>query len=291
MSETTKLPDGTDDQGYEAAMKELDVLKEKGVAQTHAVTTPNKRTGPITPVESFKAELAKDYMVQVTNYFKGDKEKAMRFMSAVVYSVRKTPKLMLCERESLLEAFMTCAEYQLYPSQASGEAYVIPYADKAQFQLGYQGIITLLYRAGVQAIRSQIVYEKDAFNYQEGLETLLEHKPFMNGDRGKPIAVYAIAVVNGISIFKVMTESDVMKFKQFSKSKDTKFTPWNPENDPGLAMWAKTCIKQLAKTLPKNDELVEAFEKDNQDSIIADRHGTLDAGGPAVGRAFHQPEE
>lgn len=254
---------------------------------THIATTPNKK--PVTTLDQFRHQLVGDYQKQVLNYFSGQKEKAMKFMSAVVYSAQRNPALLECDRTTLLHAFMSAAEYQLYPSSVSGEAYVIPYKGKAQFQLGYQGIITLLYRAGVEAVNAQIICEKDIFEYEEGLEPKLVHKPNVLENRGKPIGVYAIAAVNGHKLFKVLSETDVMKFKGFSQSKNSEYTPWNSDNDPELWMWRKTAIKQLSKLLPKNETLQKAIEKDNEDSIIEARRANLDAGGPAVGRALHDP--
>ena len=250
---------------------------------THAVTTPNKK--PPTELEVFKAKLVGDYQKQVANYFMGRKDEAMKFMSAVVNSVQKTPELLKCDGASLMQSFMTCAEYQLYPSNASGEAYVLPYAGKAQFQLGYQGVITLLYRNGIDSINTNIVYSNDTFDYEEGLAPKLVHKPTFK-DRGEAIAVYAVANINGQKLFKVMGRDDVLKFKGFSKSANSTFSPWNEKNDPELHMWRKTCIKQLAKVLPKNNVIAKALEQDNnEDSNLPSAN--LDAAGIATGKALH----
>lgn len=250
---------------------------------THVVTTPNKK--PMTDIEVFKASLVGDYQKQITNYFEGNKEEALKFMSSIVRSVQKIPELLKCDKGSLMTAFMSCAEYKLYPSTVSGEAYVLPYKGKAQFQLGYQGIITLLYRAGVSAIKTNIVYANDDFTYEEGLEAKLIHKPTLVGAKGDAIAVYAIAVVNGEKVFKVMSKEEVLKFKEFSQAKASEYSPWNSKNDPELHMWRKTCIKQLAKILPKNDTIAKAIDEDNKDSnIIRDNR---DASGIATGRALH----
>lgn len=255
---------------------------------SHAVTRPNYNNKPTLNVDDLKKELVKDYQKQVENYF-GDKEKALKFMSAVMYSTQKTPKLLECDKTSLLQAFMSCAEFQLFPSNVSGEAFIIPYKGKAQFQLGYQGIITLLWRAGIN-IRSQIVYEKDEFNYEEGLQAFLIHKPNIFGERGKPIGVYAIATLdNGQIQHKVMSEKDILEFKKLSQSKDSEYSPWNSKSDPELWMWKKTCIKQLAKTLPKTETIQKAIAIDNEESII--QKDKLDPTGPAAAKALHMPNE
>lgn len=229
------------------------------------------QTRALTPIDQFKVELSKQHLKAINNFFRGDNEKVMKFMSSVMYSLQKTPKLLSCKKDTLINAFMTCAEYELYPSSVSGEAYVLPYKDEAQFQLGYQGVLTLLYRAGMKNVTAEIVHEHDEFDYQAGLSPTLIHRPNVFGERGKAIGVYAVATLSsGEKQFKVLGEKDVMKFKEFSKSKGSEYSPWNPKNDPELSMWKKTAIKQLAKFLPKNSTIYEAFEKDNRDSRISD---------------------
>ena len=69
-----------------------------------------------------------------------------------------------------------------------------------------------------------------------------------------------------------MAKDEVLAFKKFSKSANgqygDKYSPWNPDNDPELNMWRKTAIKQIAKILPKNEEIYKALDNDNDDSDI-----------------------
>lgn len=240
----------------------------------------------ITPIEEFRGQLAhRDIQTQILNYFGGDEDVTRKFMSSAVHVCRTVPELLKCNRASLMEALITCADVKLFPSSVSGEAYILPYAGEAKFQLGYQGLITLFYKAGVQAITSKIVYSNEKFEYEEGLNPRLIHIPLMD-NRGEAVAVYAIADLNTKRIFHVMSKADVMKIKDMSKAKNSKFSPWNT-NDPELWMWRKTCIKQLGKVLPKNETIAKAIDRDNQDSIVSERK-TFDAknvteGAPTMG--------
>lgn len=192
-------------------------------------------------------------------------------MSSVIYSIQKTPKLLECDRTSLMNAFMTCAEFWMFPSAASGECYVLPYGKQAQFQLWYQWVVTLLYRAWIQSIRTEIVRKNDTFKYVNG--EIYHEIDFTksNKDRGEPFACYAIAKVNWQELVKVMNAEDILKFKSFSKSASSEYSPWNEKNDPELHMWRKTLIKQISKNLPKNEMFAKAIEEDNQDSTISDQ--------------------
>jgi recombinase, phage RecT family len=164
------------------------------------------------------------------------------------------------------------AQLGLMPSDVSGEAYVLPYKGKAQFQLGYQGLITLFYRAGGQSIQAEIVRKNDKFSYKNGK---IEHEIDIfksNKDRGEAVGAYAIATVGGQEIVKAMNKDDILNIGiKFSKSYNTDYTPWKEKNDPELMMWKKTVLKQLGKLLPKNETINRALAADNEDSIIGDR--------------------
>jgi recombination protein RecT len=196
-----------------------------------------------------------------------DKSLQIKFVSALSTVFSATPMLKSCDPETIRNAFIKCLEYRLFPNGVSGEAYIIPYGKEAQFQLGYQGIITILGRAGYN-IRSQIVYENDEFFYEEGENAKLVHRPIVFKEKGKPIGVYAVSEKNNVKTFKVLSAEDILKFRNYSKSKDSKFSAWT--NDPELYMWRKTAIKQLAKLLYKeeNQEIFKAIDDDNKDSII-----------------------
>ena len=61
-----------------------------------------------------------------------------------------------------------------------------------------------------------------------------------------------------------MGKEDILAIgKKFSKSYDSNYSPWNESNDPELWMWKKTCLKQVAKLVPKNERLLKAIDYDN----------------------------
>lgn len=260
--------------------------------KTHAVSKPNKTE--ITTVGDVRSWLEGDNLnKQIVSYFRNDKAASMQFVTAAIDYIRRTPKLLECTKTSLIMSFLQLAQFRFMPSSVSGEAFVIPYKDRhsqttqAQFQLGYQGILTLLYRhPKVSTVAAQIVYENDTFEYEEGLEPRLVHKPAIGEDRGKPVAVYAVAkMADGSKVFKVMSEDEVMKIKAMSKAAGSKHSPWN-SNDPEKWMWRKTCIIQLSKTLPKTHDFNIAVAKDYEGSGL--EMPTLDPEGPGTGAANHR---
>lgn len=65
----------------------------------------------------------------------GDEDKARKFLSAVVTCFQNVKGLDTCTPASLMSAFMKMAELDMFPSNVSGQAYILPYAGQAQFQL------------------------------------------------------------------------------------------------------------------------------------------------------------
>ena len=257
---------------------------------THVTTKPNTRA--LTPIEVLRGNLDSEFSTSVENYYRGDKRGALQFKTAVVDYVRKVPKLLECNRQSLLSAFVQLAQFNFMPSSVMGEAYVIPYGAEAKFQIGYQGIVSLLYRTNkVKSVTSTIIYKNDTFEYEEGLTPRLYHKPTPFGaDKGEAIGVYTVAVLSGgVSTFKVMSKEEVMEIKELSKAKSSKESPWNSDKDPQFGMWRKTCLIQHSKFLPKTADFQVALEKD-MDGEGMEKNGGLDAGGIAVGRALHGPQ-
>lgn len=253
------------------------------------MTTQNQLV--IKSPDDLKVFIAKNYLAQIKNFF-GDDRQAMKFLSSVMASVQKTPKLLECEAMTVVNSFMTMAQLGLMPSDVSGEAYVLPYQGKAQFQLGYQGLVTLFYRAGGQSIRAEIVREKDNFSYINGV---IQHEIDIfksNKDRGEAVGAYAIAVVHGQEISKVMNKKDIIDMgKNFSKSFNTTFTPWKETNDPELWMWKKTVLKQLGKLMPKNETIFRAISADNEDSRINKGvEGMVETSNLKMGNFLKQPE-
>ena len=118
----------------------------------------------------------------------------------------------------------------------------------------YQGWITLLSRAGVTGLSAEIVRENDTIKLLNGVVHHEIDPRVSQVNRGKAIGAYAEAYFGGKKQSKYMNGEDIMAYaKKFSKAFNTSDSPWNEKNDPELWMWKKTCIIQLAKLLPKND--------------------------------------
>ena len=229
-------------------------------------------------VTDLKKMLAGECHKQIQNHF-GDERKALKFLSSVVAAAQRTPKLLECEPMSVINSFMTMASLQLMPSDVSGHAFVLPYNNKnglvAQFQLGYKGMVVLAFRSNiVKDIACEIVFEKDKFDYTNGVITHTPDVFAAAGERGKPIGAYCIVrLTNGGMVHKVMAMHEILDIAaKFSKSFKSSFSPWSDGQDPQMWMEKKTVLRQTMKLVPQDDKLIEAIARDDDsDSIIGDR--------------------
>ena len=90
-------------------------------------------------------------------------ERAERFTRICLTAMRQTPKLAQCEPASILGAMMTCAQLNLEPNTPQGLAYLIPYGRECQFQVGYKGLMQLMYRSGaIASFNVDVVYRTGA---------------------------------------------------------------------------------------------------------------------------------
>ena len=214
-----------------------------------------------------------------------DEKRYLKFVSSMTTCIASDPKLLSCTPESLMGAFYECARVDLFPSNQIGECYILPYKDKAQFQMGYKGFVTLFYRSGVSTISSDIVRENDKFENIKGTDPKIIHIP-ADTNRGKAIGAYAFAKLNGEIIHQYMNKEEIMKIKELSPAKTSKYSPWNSNQDPQKWMWQKTVIKQLAKLLPTTEALSHAIHLDN----VCERGGYIDGKNSIVEKPFITPE-
>lgn len=205
-----------------------------------------------------------------------------RFTRMVFTALSSNKKLQACTPESFLGAMMQAAQLGVEPNTPIGQAYLIPYGNQVQFQLGYKGLIDLAYRSGeVQSIQAHEVHENDTFEYELGLNPKLKHVPAMK-DRGSVILYYAvIKLKNGGEGFEVMSREDVDQFAR-AKSKTYKNGPWQTDFDE---MAKKTVLKKVLKYAPlksdfakqvKEDETIKTSISENM-TDLPDETVTIDA--------------
>lgn len=200
-----------------------------------------------------------------------------RLLRIALSEVRRNPKLGQCSAPSLLSAIFTCAQLGLEPGGALGQAFLIPYGNECQFQIGYKGMIELARRSGqIQSLSARAVYKNDHFEYSFGLHEDLVHRPAV-GQRGELTHAYAVArLMDGGIQFEVMDRLELEEVRDGSQGYrmavkyNKKDTPWISSFDE---MSRKTVIRRLFKYLPVSIELAKAASLDE----AADRGGRQDS--------------
>lgn len=200
---------------------------------------------------------------------------ATQLVRDAITCIRATPKLLECERMSVLGSLMTCAQLGLRPGVGVlGHAYLLPFWDgksrshKAQLVIGYQGYVELAYRSGkVKSIAARTVYTNDVFEIEYGAaEDRWVHKPCIDGPRGEPRLFYAVGrtVDGGYYLTDPMTVADMERYRDKHATARRKdgviFGPW-VDHFEGMAQ--KTMVRKLMKLMPKSTELVRAIAQDD----------------------------
>lgn len=75
-------------------------------------------------------------------------EKSKSFATSVLGIVNSNAQLQKCDPASIYQCALVATTLDLPLNQNLGFAYIIPYGDKAQFQIGYKGFIQLAQRSG-----------------------------------------------------------------------------------------------------------------------------------------------
>ena len=215
-------------------------------------------------VQKFDSQL-KGYLQTINDLLVEQDINPQQFMIMASNQVKRSDRLIDIFSKnpaSVFSSILTCAELGLSPTSQMGEAWLIPYGKECQFQIGYQGLVKILYRnKDIQNITSECVYENDEFDYSLGLNPTLNHKPAVN-ERGGLINVYCVVRMKGQeSIFKVMSVSELQEYQQLSKAGSK--TVWFSKNDPQHWMLKKTVFKQLCKLLPRSLNMTKAVSYDN----------------------------
>lgn len=175
-----------------------------------------------------------------------------RVLKVALAATARTPKLLECSANSILQSVMQAAQLGLEPGSPLGHAYLVPYGKECTLIVGYKGLIDLARRSGqVDGIEARAVYEKDDFVVEYGLDTVLKHKPHIGADRGRLTAVYAIGrLKDSEPQIEVMSRAEVDAIRARSRSSGS--GPWVSDYDE---MARKTVVRRLVKYLPMSVDI------------------------------------
>jgi recombination protein RecT len=188
-----------------------------------------------------------------------------RVTRIVLGAVSRDKYLMQCTPASILRSVMDSVSLGLEPTGGVlGQAYMIAYRNnkqggryEAQLIVGYRGLISLARRSGgIQSVEAHIVYEKDHFDLEYGLDSKIKHKPSFEADRGKILGAYSVArFVEGGFHFEFMTKAEIDAIRERSRAANN--GPWVTDY---AEMAKKTVVRRASKFWPMSIDMAKALE-------------------------------
>lgn len=194
-----------------------------------------------------------------------------RLSKTMLLAMTRQPLLYECSVESVIQAYMTCAELGLEPGGVRGYMYLVPFWNgklrcyECQPIPGYRGLMHLARSCqDIAYITARVVHAADRFEVAYGLTENLLHEPCLDDNRGPAVCVYAVAHWRtGYKQFEIMTRSQIESIKSRSRSRDKNGNivgPWVTDEDE---MWRKTAIRRLMKYMELSDSLERAIDLDD----------------------------
>lgn len=186
---------------------------------------------------------------------------ANSFMSSVISVANGNPQLRKAEPMSIIGAAMVAATMQLQVIPTLGQCYIIPYGSKAQFQVGYLGLLQLCQRSGqFKKILAAPVHEGEYISGDEFDEDYVFDKKQRKSDK----IVGYMAKFELLNGFTKVAYWDIERVKahatKFSQAYRSGYTsPWKSDFD---AMAQKTVLKSILKYAPKSIEMQNAVTFD-----------------------------
>lgn len=171
------------------------------------------------------------------------KEKAPQYMSSIVNLVNSDTNLQKCDGMSVIASCMVAATMDLPVDKNLGYAWVVPYGNRAQFQMGYKGYIQLALRTGqYKAINVVEIREGELVSWNPLTE---EIEVDFSKRESEAVIGYAgyFKLINGFEKTVFWTKEEVNNHaNKFSKTVNSKNSVWKSNFD---AMAKKTVLRNL----------------------------------------------
>jgi len=165
------------------------------------------------------------------------------------WEINTNEKLKTCSQISMVQAFYKCCEYGLDPASSLGQAWMIPYAGKIDFQIGYRGWLKLLFNNPLVAnVYSYNVYKNDEFSYELGMNPNIKHIPSKETQtKENLIASYGVVKLkSGESQIRVCFREEINDSMTASRGSHKTDSPWQTQFE---AMALVVPIRKMGKNL------------------------------------------
>lgn len=164
--------------------------------QQTGITAPEKPKTFASMLEAMKPEFAKVLPRAMS---------AERLIRIATTEIRRTPKLAVCDLQSVIGSIMMGAQLGLEPG-VMGQSYLVPYENYrtkktiCTFIPGWQGYVDLVSRSGRASCWTGAVYEGDEFDASLGSDPFVHHKPDWEAGMGRKLLyTYSVGEQKGAS--------------------------------------------------------------------------------------------
>jgi len=192
-------------------------------------------------------------------------DRAPQYITSIINLYNSETTLQKCEPMSVVSSAMVAATLDLPVDKNLGYAWIVPYGNKAQFQLGYKGYIQLALRSGqYRFINVTALHEGELKKWNPLTEEIDIDFESRQSDAVIGYAAY-FELLNGFRKTIYWSKEQVEKHrKKFSKSD----FGWKKDWD---AMATKTVLKALlSKWGILSVEMQKAVSEDNDERELKD---------------------
>lgn len=218
-------------------------------------------------------------------------KKAAGFMSSIIAVTNNNKYLAKANPATVIGAAAQAAMLDLPINQSLGFAYIVPYGNEAQFQLGYKGYIQLAQRSGQYVdIGAKTVYEGE-LEYEN---RLLDKFKFGERTGDKVIGYLAyFRLTNGFEKMLFMELNEMIAHaKKYSKNYKGGTDKWGLTDFNTMA--EKTVLKRLlSKYGPLSIESIQMSQAlSNDGSVISmnkDGEFDVDFDGETIDAEYEEP--
>lgn len=208
-----------------------------------------------------------------------DEKARQRFVTAIVAAVGANEALSRCDAASVLIAALQGEALGLSPSPTLGEYWIIPYNNRAQFQIGVNGTIQLALRTGLYADINTVEIREGEY---KGRNPLTGKPQFsfipddIEREKRKVCGYFAyFELTNGFAHGVYFSTEKVLQWADryspaFSRKKYESMTP--REREQSKNAWYKnfdemaknTVLKQALKLGPKSTEMRQMYAAEGE---------------------------
>jgi recombination protein RecT len=238
-------------------------------AGTATVPAPPQTTTVVQQPQTLGAMLKRIDVVKRFEEMLG--KKAPGFVSSILSLQKTNAQLATADPRSIISAAAIAASLDLPINPNLGYAYIVPYGNQAQFQMGWKGFVQLAQRSNqYRTINATEIYEGEIISHDRLTGQIEIDETKRTSDKIVGYLAYFRLLTGFEKVLFMTTEQVRAHGQKYSKSFSRAGTPWQVNFD---AMALKTVVKLLlAKWGPMSIE-TQVFQKGLRfdQAVVTDR--------------------